>query len=250
MNSPVILITGAGKGIGKSTVEAIIQRKSAFFMPKLVLTARTEGDLIPLQAMAKAEGMDCEILSIDLASAPTAPVKLAVQKFGRLDQVVHSAGVGRFGSFLRLTREDLEFTMKTNVEATFLLFQAAFAEIKKQSVLNPSRHPNVNYKGDLLLITSVAAEIPFEQSSIYCMSKFAQRGLLEVLRLYGRKEGIRIMDVKPGATLTPMWGEVSTDMESKMMKAEDVAASIVDALLIHPRSSIEEIIIRPIAGDL
>jgi len=213
-------------------------------MPKIVLTARTEKDLTALQLQASKEGLACEILPMDLSLDPTLPIRFAVEKFKRLDQVIHCAGVGRFGHFLDLTKEDLQFTMQTNVEASFLLMQAAYSQMRNQTASGS------NHKGDLLWVTSVAAEKPFEQSAIYCMSKYAQRGLIEVLRLYGRKDGIRIIDVKPGATVTPMWGSVSAEMESKMMKPEDVAQSIFDALMIHPRTTIEEILIRPIAGDI
>jgi sepiapterin reductase len=82
------------------------------------------------------------------------------------------------------------------------------------------------------------------------MSKFAQKGLIEVMRLYGRKDGIRILDVKPGATLTPMWGEVTDEMKCRMMSAEDIAAPIVEALSLPARASVEEIVIRPLQGDL
>ena len=47
-----------------------------------------------------------------------------------------------------------------------------------------------------------------------------------------------------------MWGALSSETESRMMKPEDVAQVIVDTLMIHPRASVEEILIRPIAGDI
>lgn len=244
MNSPVILITGAGKGIGKAIVEQIILRKDALGTPKLMVTSRTLSDLEELQIKVQKAGLACEFLPLDLADDPVKPVVHTVQKFGRVDRVIHSAGVGRFGNFLKLTRDDLEFTMKTNVEASFLFMQAAYAQMKSQKPLQ------VSYRGDIVWITSVAAEKPFEHSSIYCMSKYAQRGLIEVMRLSARQDGIRVIDVKPGAVETPMWGEVTPEMSAKMMRAEDIAQAIVDALLLNPRACPEDILIRPIAGDL
>jgi sepiapterin reductase len=251
-NSKVILITGAGKGIGKALVEKIIARKTELGSPKLMLTSRTLSDLEALQTLAQKAGLTCDILPLDLASDPARAVVHTVQKFGRIDQLIHSAGVGRFGNFLKLTRDDLEFTMKTNVEGSFFLMQAAYAQMKNQkpSALGNKDDVVSPHRGDIVFITSVAAERPFEHSAIYCMSKYAQRGLIDVMRLHARKDGIRIIDVKPGAVLTPMWGEVTPDMIPKMMMPEDIAQLIVDALLIHPRSSVEEILVRPIGGDL
>ena len=248
MNSPVILITGAGKGIGKAITLAIIGQASSVYAPKLMLTSRTKSDLQELQSLAQKSNLICEILPLDISTHPALVVEEAVQKFGRIDQVIHSAGVGRFGNFIELTAEDLEFTMKTNVEASFLFMQAAYSQLKKQSIRPESLLPS--HKGDLVWITSVAAEKPFEQSAIYCMSKYAQRGLVEVMRISARKDGIRIIDIKPGATLTPMWGEVDQALENKMMKAEDIAQITINALSVHPRASVEDILIRPIAGDI
>jgi len=248
MNSPVILITGAGKGIGKAVVEEIVKRKAEMGNPKLMLTSRTLSDLENLQAKVQDAGLTCDILPLDLANEPSKAIVHTIQKFGRLDQLIHSAGVGRFGEFLELTHEDLQFTMKTNVEAAFLLMQSAYAQMKNQKVTSTKLK---SHHGDIVFITSVAAEKPFEHSSIYCMSKYAQRGLIDVMRRYGRKDGIRIIDVKPGAVLTPMWGENATpDLVPKMMMPEDIAQLIVGALLTHPRASVEEILVRPIAGDL
>ena len=248
MNSPVILITGAGKGIGKAIVSEIVKRKAELGSPKLMITSRTSSDLETLQTIVQKAGLTCEILPLDLANDPVRVVTHTVQKLGRLDQLIHSAGVGRFGNFLELTKEDLEFTMKTNVEASFLLMQAAYAQMKSQKVISSKL---ATHHGDIVWITSVAAERPFEHSSIYCMSKYAQRGLIDVMRIYGRKDGIRIIDVKPGAVLTPMWGENATpDLVPKMMMPEDIAQLIITALLVHPRASVEEIRVRPIAGDL
>lgn len=245
VNSPVFLITGAGKGLGRSIAEAILGDPARHGNPRLLLTSRTGRDLVSLRELAPP-GVHVEVLPLELSVDPVGPVRLAVEKFGRIDAVLHCAGVGRFGDFLELTRDDLESTMQTNVEASFLFMQGAYAQMKSQSFA----HPGIKHRGDLVWITSVAAVRPFEQSAIYCMSKYAQRGLIEVMRLYGRRDGIRILDIRPGAALTPMWGDVDPATASTMMRARDVAQAILDALLINPRASVEEIVIRPIGGDL
>ena len=154
MNSPVILITGAGKGIGEALVLRILslhKESRALTRPRLILTSRTKKDLVRLEKLCALAKVECAILPLDLVEDPTLPLDTAIKKFGRLDVLLHSAGVGRFGNFLSLSKEDLDYVMKTNVEASFLLMQATYRQMKKQK------------SGYIQWITSLAAERPFEQ---------------------------------------------------------------------------------------
>ncbi len=104
-------------------------------------------------------------------------------------------------------------------------------------------------QGHIVFITSVASEKPFEESSSYCMSKYAQKGLVDVMRLLAYKDGIKITEVKPGAVFTPMWGQVPQDMIQKMMHPKPVAQSIMDAILVPGITTVEELTLRPVMGD-
>jgi len=82
------------------------------------------------------------------------------------------------------------------------------------------------------------------------MTKFAQKGLLEALRLYARECNVRITNVMPGAVYTPMWGEVPEEMQAMMMMPEDIAAAVSGAYFLPQRTSVEELVIRPVGGDI
>ncbi len=240
----VILVTGAGKGIGRAFVEEVFRLDPARRKDlKLFLTSRTASDLEELRKEAETLSISVEVLAVDLADDAVLPVTRCLECFGRIDILVHSAGVGRFGDLHELTWEDLEFTSRTNIHATFLLLQKTYLQMKSQT-------PRDGLRGQIQVVTSIAAEMPFEQSAIYCMTKYAQRGLLDVLKLHGRKDRIRILEVKPGATFTPMWGEVEQAQRARMMEAADIAGPMVDALFASSRSSVESITIRPVQGDL
>jgi len=242
---PVILVTGAGKGIGRAVAETLSSRARSGGKPvRLLLAARTASDLEALKTRLDGVGVECGIAACDLAEQPLRPLEVCLERFGRIDALIHCAGVGRFKDFLEQTPEDLEFTLKTNVTATFLLLQKTYAAMKAQV---PG---GGGLRGQIQVVTSIAAEQPFTQSSTYCLSKYAQRGLLDVMKLYGRQDGIRILEVRPGAAYTPMWGEMPPDQVARMMNAEDIAQPMVDALALSARASVENITLRPLFGDL
>jgi sepiapterin reductase len=238
----VILVTGAGKGIGRAIAFAFARagRHNPDFDPLLVLCSRSQGDLDSISLECRAEGAITETVACDLGHIGEARSLAAriLEKHGTIDCLVNNAGVGRFKPFAEMTEEDFDFTMATNLKGTFFLTQALFPVMEKKR------------SGHIFFITSVAARKAFKHSSVYCMSKFGQRGLVETMRLYARECNVRITDVMPGAVFTPMWGEVDDDFRSLMMMPEDIAHSVVQAYLQPGRTTVEEIVLRPTSGDI
>ncbi|MBN1929832.1 MAG: SDR family oxidoreductase [Chlorobiaceae bacterium] len=237
-----ILVTGAGKGIGRAIALEFARaaKHHPNFEPVLLLCSRTRSDLEGIALECRAEGAITDTVVADI-SKMTGVRRLTdyiVERYGRIDCLVNNAGVGRFGALGDMTEEDFDYTIGTNLKGTFFLTQALFAVMERQR------------SGHIFFITSVAATKAFKHSSIYCMSKFGQRGLVETLRLYARKCNVRITDVQPGAVCTPMWGEVNDEMQTAMMQPEDIAAPVVQAYLQPARTVVEEIVLRPTAGDL
>lgn len=238
----VILITGAGKGIGRAIAREFARaiRHHPDFEPVLVLSSRTPEDLDTISLECRAEGALTDTVIADISDmvALRRLTDYIIDRYARIDCLVNNAGVGRFGALNDMTEEDFDHIMSTNLKGTFFLTQALFAVMERQ------------LSGHIFFITSVAATKAFKHSSIYCMSKFGQRGLVETLRLYARKCNVRITDVQPGAVYTPMWGEMGEEMQALMMMPEDIAASVVQAYLQPARTVVEEIVLRPTGGDL
>ncbi len=81
--------------------------------------------------------------------------------------------------------------------------------------------------------------------------KWDLQGYSDVLREEVRKHNIRVINVTPGATDTPMWShDIRKENSERMMTSEDVARTIVWAYLQEGNMVNEEIVIRPITGDL
>ncbi|MEI6758228.1 MAG: SDR family oxidoreductase [Chlorobium sp.] len=238
----IIIITGAGKGIGRAIAldfaKAAGTKKG--FEPILVLASRTLSDLEAVSAECRSFGAEADVIETDIADMAQADrlVSTTLERYGTIDCLVNNAGVGRFKALSELTEEDYEYTMATNLKGTFFLTQRVFP------VMEAKR------SGHIFFITSIAAETAFKSSSIYSMSKFGQKGLVEAMRLYAKTCNVRITNVMPGAVYTPMWGEVPEAMQCVMMRPDDISGPIVNAYFLPGRTSVEELVIRPVCGDI
>jgi sepiapterin reductase len=238
----VIIITGAGKGIGRAIALDFAKAagKQREFDPVLILVARTLSDLKSVAVECQSYGAATDIFQVDIADTGQIDhlVSTTVERYGSIDCLVNNAGVGRFKTLAELTEEDFDYTMSVNLKGTFFLTQKVFTVMEEKR------------SGHIFFITSIAAETAFKSSSIYCMSKFGQKGLVEVMRLYAKTCNVRITNVMPGAVYTPMWGDVPDTMKSVMMQPEDISAPIVNAYFMPQRTSAEELVFRPVCGDI
>ncbi|MCG8342235.1 MAG: SDR family oxidoreductase [Chlorobiales bacterium] len=238
----VILLTGAGKGIGKAIALdfSLKARNNPSFTPVLILCSRTYSDIASVAEKCAALGTKAVPIEADIATIDDIDrlVGQILQEFGTIDCLINNAGVGRFKDLSEFTEEDFDYTMSVNMKGTFFLTQKIFHVMEQKR------------SGHIFFITSIAAEMAFKSSSVYSMSKFGQKGLAETLRLYGRECNVRITNVMPGAVYTPMWGDAAKDLKQVMMMPEDIAGPVVDAYLQPSRTAVEEIVLRPVGGDI
>ena len=238
----IIIITGAGKGIGKSIAldfaKAAVNNNN--FEPLLILASRTASDLESVAIECRCYGAETDIIPTDIADMTEVDqlVTTTMERYGTIDCLVNNAGVGRFKALGEMTEEDYDYTMATNLKGTFFLTQKVFAVMEKKR------------SGHIFFITSIAAETAFKSSSLYSMSKFGQKGLVETMRLYAKTCNVKITNVMPGAVYTPMWGEVPDTVKNLMMMPEDISGPVVNAYLTTQQTSIEELVIRPVFGDI
>ena len=105
--------------------------------------------------------------------------------------------------------------------------------------------------GTIINILSTATKKVFTESSAYTASKLGLMGYANVLREEVRKYNIKVVNVIPGATETPMWSqETRKEHAERMMKPSDVARLLVWIYLQKENMVSEEIVIKPIEGDL
>ncbi|MGA1666340.1 MAG: SDR family oxidoreductase [Bacteroidia bacterium] len=155
----------------------------------------------------------------------------------RVDLLVHNAGAFVGDTLLDAPEGQLEGQIALHVYSAYRLSRGLFPLLKK------STRPNV------FNLCSVASLRAYPGGASYCISKFALLGLTKMLRQEWMQEGIAVTAILPGAVYTDSWAG-SPWPEERLMPASDVAAAVLHAYHSSPRTVLEEILMRPLKGDL
>lgn len=179
-----VLITGAGKGIGRDIALLMAQLGA-----DVVALSRTKADLESLQ-----REISCTTLCVDLADADAA--RNAAQealKSGPIDLLVNNAGISIPQSFLETTPEAFDQTLAVNVRAIMIISQVIAGDLIARSA-----------PGAIVNVSSTAAQRGLSDHAAYCASKGALDQLTRVMALELGPHNIRVNAVNPTVTLTPM----------------------------------------------
>jgi NAD(P)-dependent dehydrogenase (short-subunit alcohol dehydrogenase family) len=235
LSGRLALVTGANRGIGLAIGRALAAEGC-----NLIITGRDERALT--KARLEFEKLNVQILAqtCDVRSPDSVDYLFALVRglHTPLDILINNAGIGHPNR----TVSDLPYPMwmevlDTNLNGLFLMTQAALAVMKRGSTI-------VNN-------LSVAADRVFPGSAAYNASKHGALGFTNTLREELRSKGIRVVALMPGATDTAIWDTLWPKApKGKMMYAETVADTVIDALLVPQNATIEKIIVMPSSGTL
>jgi NAD(P)-dependent dehydrogenase (short-subunit alcohol dehydrogenase family) len=185
-----VIITGAGRGIGRATAVELHRRGY-----QLVLVARTLDDLQETNGLA---GGDALVEAID-ATDPLAAervAKRAHEQFGRIDALVHCAGVAPVLDVTQTTPQRWREVLEINLSAAFYFARAVWPIMKQQG------------GGVIVNLSSFAARDPFGGFAAYGAAKAGVNLLGLSLAREGAAIGIRVHTVAPAAVETEMFRRI------------------------------------------
>lgn len=234
--NPLAVITGGTKGIGRATAERFLA--GGF---DVVTCARQLSDLEEFgkQAKAKFPKATLFIKQADLSLRnETGDFVAFVDALARpVAVLVNNTGVFVPGQLHSEPEGILERSIETNVYSAYHITRGLLPKMMAEK------------SGHIFNICSTASLMAYPNGGSYAISKFALYGMTKGFREELKSFGIKVTAVLPGPTLTASWA--GTDLpESRFMKAEDIAESIWSAYNLSPAAVIEEILMRPVAGDI
>jgi 3-oxoacyl-[acyl-carrier protein] reductase len=202
---------------------------------RLALAARTEADLLAVQAEIEAFGGQAASFPTDVSRESDVAylVDATVQRFGRLDIVVNNAAVGIFGPLVDMTVEDWDRIMAVNARGPFLLCRAAIPHLKRQG------------EAFIVNIASVTGVRGYANQAAYSASKHALMGMSKALAREVQADGIRVHAICPGGVDTPMVGLSRPDLDrSVLMQPDEVADFVLFLVSRRGNAVIDEIHVR------
>ena len=233
-----VLVTGASSGIGRATALELAGRGA-----RLVLVARGRESLEEtareVRAAGAAEAVVCPADVTD-ADAIEAVVTSAVERFGRLDVVVHAAQVMAYGRIEDVPREVFETVVDTAVHGTANVARVVLPVFRRQGA------------GHLVVVNSLLGNIATPLMGSYVTAKWGQLGLVRVLQQETRDvPGISISIVQPGGVDTPIYVQAaswtgSTGRPPPPVYPPQRVARVVVSTLDRPRRIVQAGLLNPL----
>lgn len=236
-----VIITGASKGIGKAIAIAFAAEGATLF-----LCARNEVNLYNTVAELQTRYPESSIHAKAIDMAIKQQVRdfgqwvldgLKNTKSGRVDILVNNAGMFSPGSIYNEEDGLLEKMMDINLYSAYNLTR------KLVPAMIAAR------QGLVVNICSIASLNAYSNGGSYSITKFAMMGLSKNLREELKPHHIKVMAVYPGAVLTDSWGDFDNS-SGRIMESDDIATMILAASKLSSQAVVEDIVLRPLLGDL
>jgi NADP-dependent 3-hydroxy acid dehydrogenase YdfG len=236
----VALVTGASAGIGEAAAVALAAAGAT-----VAAVARREDRLKTLVQKIEAAGGKAIALPGDVASEAVAKgaVAQALQRLGRLDILVNSAGLIQSGGVENSDTAVWRQLLEVNLLASLYTSQAAITAMRAQG------------GGDIINISSTAGRRASGAFPAYSASKFGLTAMNEAMRQEVGRYGIRVCIIEPGATTTEVAEGIADPAVRSAMRQhiskdgallpQDVAAAIIFVLSLPPRANVSQLMIRP-----
>lgn len=221
------IITGGSSGIGLAIARML--REEGY---DLTLASRR-----PEKVEAAAKELGAVAVAADVADEAACERLVAEhrERFGRLDMLVNSAGIGIAGTVESLPAKHLDLTVGVNLRGLFLVTQKAIPLLRESH-------------GWIVNLASIAGTLPTPGLSAYGATKAAVISLTRSLNEELDADGVRAVAICPGFVDTPM-AEWSGIPGNEMIQPEDCAEVVRMCLRLSPRARVPQVVIERVGSS-
>ena len=230
-----VWITGASSGIGKALAYEFVKNGKT-----VIGTARRFELLNSIKSELGESGRLFIPVKLDITNYSESEnfYKLIAEDY-QIECLINNAGVTSFKLAEEDSIEEIKEIIEVNLLGSIYAIKCVLADMK------------INKAGTIINILSAVTQKVFTNSSSYSAAKSGLMAYAKVLREELRGDNIRVINISPGATVTPIWPEKVTQKKSdKMMRPERIASFVYKAFAEESNMVPEEIVLRPSTGDL
>ncbi len=230
LQGKVALVTGAGRGIGRS-----IALRLAVNGANVSLAARTESQLRAVQEEIEASGAEAACFPTDVSRELDVIrlVRDTIDRFDRLDILVNNAGIGVFRLLAETTTEEWDRVMAVNVRGPFLLCREALPYLKQRE------------RSFVINITSVVGLKGYANQAAYSASKHAVMGMTKAFAREVQAEDVRVHAICPGGVDTELAGQARPDLDrSVLIQPGDIADIVLFLVTREGNAVVDQIDVR------
>ena len=224
-----VLIVGATGGIGRETAKLIKQSNADVF-----ITGRDASRLAEVKSDLGLDSSRVFEMDITNENSVESVANSIHNTIGTLDIVINAAGIGIIKPLEKLTYEDFDLTVATNLRGTFNLLKSFLPPMKTAK------------EGLILNMPGVLGKTPMAGAGAYAASKYGVNGLVKSVREELKRTNIRITNIYLGGVDTPFWDNIDMKVRKDKFIQEKEAAKAVWFLCQQPKSGVvSEMVIQP-----
>lgn len=232
----LIVVTGGSQGIGRAILLKFVSEGF-----DAVTCARNEDDLAKLKKEAEKKYPDASVFcrTADMS------IKKEVLSFAGFVEslnrpvtvLVNNAGYFIPGEIISESDGNLESMVEANLYSAYHMTRGLIASMIRER------------SGHIFNMCSIASIQAYKNGGSYAISKFALLGFSKCLREEVKAHDLRVTAILPGATKTRSW-EPAGLPDERFILPEDVATTVFNAWSLSPSAVVEEVVIRPLPGDI
>lgn len=221
LEGKIALVTGASRGIGRQIALTLGAKKAAVIVNYNGSAAKAEEVVKEIEAAGgRAEAIQCNVSDFESCGAIMADI---VSRYGRLDILVNNAGITRDNLLMKMSQEDFDAVINTNLKGVFNCIRHISRQMLKQK------------GGRIINISSVSGVLGNAGQANYCAAKAGVIGLTKSTARELASRGITVNAVAPGFITTEMTAVLSDSVKAaaaeqipmrRFGETQDIAAAV------------------------